>query len=88
MCKMGLMILISFCDVGVKIMVTANCFHSLHGEKLLCFQECKPKHIFLLVAVSEFSFALTVAPFPKIFYKYVVQQLGLILSGTGCHTAS
>lgn len=69
-------------------MVTANHFHSLHGEKLLYFQECKPKHIFLLVAVFEFSFALMVAQFPIIFHKYNVQHLGLSLSGTGYHTAS
>lgn len=69
-------------------MVTANCFHSLHGEKLLPFQQCKPKHICLLVAVFKFSFALMVTTFPITFHKYNVQHLRLRLSGTEYYTAS
>lgn len=59
------------------MMVTANCFHSLHGEKLFFFQECKPKHIYLLVVEFKFPFAWMAAAFPIIFHECDVQDLRL-----------
>lgn len=68
-------------------MVIANCFHCLHGEKIVNFQKCKPKHVFLLVAMFKFLFALKVTHF-LIIFSQIMQNLRLSLSGAGHYIAS